>query len=63
VSFVARHGDCRKRPSPDGTISLLLTPAPGQEIFLRYKYDAGKLVDVRDNSRKKVTVDAFGIPV
>ncbi len=58
-----RHGNCCKRPSPDDTISLLLTPAPGQGIFLRYKYDAGKLVGAKNKSGKNVTVDAFGIPV
>jgi hypothetical protein len=57
-----RHGNCAKRPSPDDGVSLLLTPAPGQGTFLRYKYDAGELAGARNKSGSKVPVDAFGIP-
>lgn len=58
-----RHNNCCTRPSPDDQVSLLLSPAPNQGVFLRYEYKKGKLVSARAKNGKKVAVDAFGIPV
>ena len=58
-----RHNNCCARPSPDDSVSLTLTPPPGQGEFLRYKYKNGALVGAKNQKGKKVVVDAFGIPV
>ena len=58
-----RHNNCADRPSPDDRKSLLLSPAPGAGVFLRYRYVGGKLAGAKSKSGKKVPVDAFGIPV
>jgi len=58
-----RHNNCCARPSPDDSVSLELTPAPGQGEFLSYKYKDGSLVGAKDKKGKKVKVDAFGIPI
>jgi hypothetical protein len=58
-----RHNNCCERPSPDDSVSLLLTPPDGQGQFLRYQYQDGKLAGAKDKSGKNVAVDASGIPV
>jgi hypothetical protein len=58
-----RHNNCCERPSPDDKVSLLLTPAPGQGQFLRYKYQNGNLLGAKKKNGQNVPVDAFGIPV
>jgi hypothetical protein len=58
-----RHNNCCERPSPDDNASLLLTPAPGQGPFLRYRYQNGQLVGAKNQNGQSVAVDAFGIPV
>jgi len=58
-----RHNNCCTRPSPDDLASLLLTPAPEQGQFLRYKYEGGLLKSAKKRNGQNVTVDAFGIPV
>ncbi|HEX5075923.1 MAG TPA: uracil-DNA glycosylase family protein [Gemmatimonadaceae bacterium] len=58
-----RHNNCCARPSPDDSVSLTLTPAPGQGDFLRYKYRGGALVGAKNKKGRKVAVDEFGIPV
>ncbi len=57
-----RHNNCCVRPSPDDTVSLVLTPGPGGGKSLRYKYQQGKLLGAWSSSGKKVPVDGFGIP-
>jgi hypothetical protein len=57
-----RHNNCCTRPSPDDSVSLDLTPAPGQGDFLRYKYQDGALVGTKNKKGKKVAVDACGSP-
>lgn len=57
------HYNCCERPSPDDRESLLLTPAPGQGEFLRYKYAKGKLVGAKNSKGKNVAVDGSGLPV
>jgi hypothetical protein len=57
------HNNCCARPSPDDSLSLVLTPAPGAGPFLRYQYNAGKLIGATDKNGKNVTVDQFGIPL
>lgn len=58
-----RHNNCCDWPSPDDGVSLLLTPAPGQGQFLRYRYAAGRLADVTAKDGKLVPTDANGIPL
>ena len=58
-----RHNNCCERPSPDDSVSLLLTPAPGQGQFLQYRYDNGQLAGAKDKNGQDVAVDAFGIPI
>ena len=58
-----RHNNCAERPSPDDTVSLLLTPPDGQGPALRYHYHNGTLTGAKDQHGKTVAVDAFGIPV
>jgi hypothetical protein len=58
-----RHNNCCERPSPDDTVSLLLTPPVGHGEFLRYRYKNGVLVGTKNKAGKAVAVDAFGIPV
>jgi hypothetical protein len=58
-----RHNNCCERPSPDDKVSLLLTPAPAQGQFLRYRYQNGHLVGAKKKNGQSVAVDAFGIPV
>jgi hypothetical protein len=58
-----RHNNACERPVPDDKISLLLTPAPGQGQFLRYRYQNGHLAGAKNKSGHNVTVDQFGIPV
>jgi hypothetical protein len=58
-----RHNNCADRPSPDDTVSLLLTPPAGQGPFLRYHYHNGTLAGAKDKNGNNVAVDAFGIPV
>jgi hypothetical protein len=58
-----RHNNCCERPSPDDTVSLLLTPAPGHGQFLRYRYSGGTLAGATDKDGNNVPMDASGIPV
>ena len=58
-----RHNNCCERPSPDDTVSLQLTPAPGQGQFLQYRYDHGILAGAKSKNGQNVPVDAFGIPL
>ena len=58
-----RHNNCCKRPSPDDSVSLLLSPPIGQGESLQYQYLNGSLVGAKNASGQNVTVDAFGIPV
>jgi hypothetical protein len=58
-----RHNNCCVRPSPDDSVSLVLTPPPGAGQQLRYKYKDGKLLGARSKSGKNVPVDGFGIPL
>ena len=58
-----RHNNCCVRPSPDDSVSLVLTPPPGSGQLLRYKYKDGRLLGARNKSGKNVPVDGFGIPL
>ena len=59
-----RHNNCCARPSPDDSVSLNFTPAPGGAFdFLRYVYKDGTLKEARRKNGQKVPVDAFGIPI
>jgi hypothetical protein len=58
-----RHNNCCARPSPDDGVSLLLSPAPGQGPFLRYRYQDGHLLKATKKNGQNVPVDAFGIPI
>jgi hypothetical protein len=58
-----RHNNCCERPSPDDSVSLLLTPPPGQGQFLQYRYQQGQLVGAKNKNGQNVPVDAFGIPL
>jgi len=57
-----RHNNCSERPSPDDTKSLLLTPAPGQGEFLRYRFQNGRYVGAKRRNGTAQATDAFGIP-
>lgn len=58
-----RHNNCCERPSPDDGKSLLLTPAPGQGDFLRYRYENGQYVGAKKKNGTSQATDGFGIPV
>ena len=58
-----RHNNCCERPSPDDAKSLLLTPAPGQGDFLRYRYENGQYVGAKKSNGTPQATDSFGIPV
>ena len=55
-----RHNNCCERPSPDDSVSLLLTSPDGK--FLRYHYQDGMLTGAKDKAGNNVPVDGFGIP-
>jgi hypothetical protein len=44
-------------------VSLLLSPALNQGVFVRHEYNKGKIVGARWKNGKTVAVDAFGVPV
>ena len=58
-----RHNNCCERPSPDDRKSLLLTPAPGQGNFLRYRYENGLYVGAKKKNGTAQATDGFGMPV
>jgi hypothetical protein len=58
-----RHNNCCARPSPDDKVSLMLTPAPGMGVFLRYLYKKGKLKGAKGADGNSMAVDGFGIPL
>jgi hypothetical protein len=58
-----QHNNCCKRPSPDDSVSLLLSPPPGQGLFLKYRYGGGKLIKTTKKNGATVATDACGIPL
>jgi hypothetical protein len=58
-----RHNNCCERPSPDDAKSLLLTPAPGQGDFLRYRYEDGQYTGAKKKNGTAQPTDGFGIPI
>jgi hypothetical protein len=60
---VPRHNNCCERPRPDDSVSLKLSPPPGQGAALRYFYENGKLDRTEDAGGKVVPTNPSGIPL
>jgi hypothetical protein len=58
-----RHNNCCKRPAPDDSVSLLLTPPDGQGQFLVYGFLDGQLSGAKNKFSQDVVVNSFGIEI
>lgn len=62
-SATPRHNNCCRRPSPDDSVSLVLTPPSGLGQELRYRYQAGVLSGAMNKAGQAVAIDSFGIEI